>query len=118
MTTPTSTRSLRAGTTTAEGFADEALQATSQAFDSTRQLATEALEKAGEKARELRMGVKDLAHKGLTSVSDATVSAQKQVGRYADATGRYVSEQPLKSALIAAGVGAFVAALIIAARKR
>ena len=33
------------------------------------------------------------------------------------ATGRYVSEQPLKSALIAAAVGAAVAALVLAIRR-
>ena len=48
--------------------------------------------------RDLRYGVKDLANKSANSV-----------GEYAHATTRYVSEQPLKSALIAAAVGAAVA---------
>ena len=47
--------------------------------------------------RDLRYGVKDLANKSVNSV-----------GEYAQATTRYVSEQPLKSALIAAAVGAAV----------
>lgn len=68
--------------------------------------AGESLDRAGEKVRELRMGLADTA-----------VAAQQRLGRYADATTRYVSEQPLKSALIAAGVGALVAGLIIAARR-
>ena len=38
-------------------------------------------------------------------------------GGYAQATGRYVSEQPVRSALIAAAVGAAVAALVLAMRR-
>ena len=56
--------------------------------------------------RDLRYGVKDLANKSVSSV-----------GEYAHATTRYVSEQPLKSALIAAAVGAAVAALVLAMRR-
>ena len=52
--------------------------------------------------RDLRYGVKDLASKGASSVGEATAAAQRQLGQYAQATGRYVSEQPVKSALIAA----------------
>jgi len=39
------------------------------------------------------------------------------VGEYAHATTRYVAEQPLKSALIAAAIGAAVAALVLAMRR-
>lgn len=114
MTTPTSSKSLRAG---AHGYADEARTATSHALDTTRQLANQAIERAGDSVRDLRYGVKDLASKSATSVSEATAAAQRQLGQYAQATGRYVSEQPVKSALIAAAVGAAVAALVLAWRR-
>jgi ElaB/YqjD/DUF883 family membrane-anchored ribosome-binding protein len=96
-------KSLRAG---ASSYEDEARSATAQALESTKEFANQALEKAGERVRDLRYGVKDLANRGVTSV-----------GEYAHATTRYVAEQPLKSALIAAAVGAAVAALVLAMRR-
>jgi ElaB/YqjD/DUF883 family membrane-anchored ribosome-binding protein len=50
--------------------------------------------------------MKDLANRLPSSVGD-----------YAQATTRYVSEQPVKSALIAAAVGAAVAGLVLAMRR-
>ena len=67
--------------------------------------------------RDLRYGATDLARKSASSVSEATAAAQRQLGQYAQATGRYVSEQPVKSALIAAAIGAAVAALVLAIRR-
>ena len=96
-------RSMRTG---ASGYADDARSVTGQALESTREFANQALEKAGEKVRDLRYGVKDLASKGVSSVGD-----------YAQATTRYVAERPMRSALIAAAVGAAVAALVIAIRR-
>jgi ElaB/YqjD/DUF883 family membrane-anchored ribosome-binding protein len=40
------------------------------------------------------------------------------MGEYAGASTRYVAEHPLKSALIAAAVGAAVAGIVIAMRHR
>ena len=102
MTNPNS-KAIRAG---ASGYADEAKGFTGHALETTKELASQAIEKAGEKVRDLRYGVKDLASKSVTSVGD-----------YAQATGRYVSEQPMKSALIAAAMGAAVAALVLAMRR-
>lgn len=96
-------KSLRAGTASYE---DEARSATAHALESTREFANQAFEKAGEKVRDLRYGAKELANRGVQSV-----------GEYAQATTRYVAEQPLKSALIAAAVGAAVAALVLAMRR-
>lgn len=92
----TISKSLHGAAETSTSIASDALHAASQS-----------LERAGEKVRDLRMGM-----------ADSALAAQQRLGRYADATTRYVSEQPLKSALIAAGVGALVAGLIIAARRR
>lgn len=70
----------------------------------------------GDKVRDIGSGIKDAAHRGVSSVTDHAYAAQRELGRYASQTGRYVTEQPLKSALIAAGVGALVAGVIIALR--
>ena len=114
MNTP-STKSLRA---TTAGYTDDTMNAAESAFDSTRQLASQVIERAGDKARELRLGARDFASKGLSAATDASAAAQKQLSRYADATGRYVSQQPVKSTLIAVAAGAAIAALVIAARRR
>ncbi len=87
--------------------AEEVSAAGSGALDSTREFAAQALERAADKMRDLRYGVADTAS-----------AAQRQMGHYANATTRYVAEQPLKSALIAAGVGAAVMAAILIARRR
>jgi len=114
MNTPT-TKSLR---TTSGSYADEALNTAEGALDSTRQLASQVIGKAGERVRDLSYGAKDLASKGLSRATDATALAQRQLSRYADVTGRYVSEKPVKSVLIAVAAGAAIAALVVAARRR
>ncbi len=114
MTTPNTTSKLRAE---ASGYADEAIDATGQALEHTRQMANQALDRASEKLRDLRYGAKDLASKSMHSVGNAGAAAQRQLGQYAQATTRYVSDQPVKSALIAAAIGAGVAALILALRR-
>jgi ElaB/YqjD/DUF883 family membrane-anchored ribosome-binding protein len=81
------------------GAADEALQASSHALERTRRLASQAMRRSA------------------STVSDATAAAQRQLGHYAHATRLYVSEEPVKSALIAAAIGAAVAALVVALRR-
>ncbi|MEO5670565.1 MAG: hypothetical protein ABIR26_07725 [Ramlibacter sp.] len=113
----TSNKSLRDDAAATGRYADEAADAAAHALDSTRQFANHAFEKAGERVRDMRYGVQELATRGVSTVSDATTAAQRQIGRYAQGTVRYVSEEPLKSALIAAAVGAVVAGIILAARR-
>ncbi|MEO7391833.1 MAG: hypothetical protein ABIU58_06635 [Ramlibacter sp.] len=113
----TSNKSLREGAAASGRYADEAADAAAHALDSTRQFANQAFEKAGEKVRDMRYGVQEFASRGVSTVSDATSAAQKQLGRYVQATGRYVAEEPVKTALIAAAVGAIVAAIVLAARR-
>jgi ElaB/YqjD/DUF883 family membrane-anchored ribosome-binding protein len=86
-------------------------------LDQTRKLATQAMERAGDKFRDLGLGVKEIANKGMGSMSGSAAAAQRQLAEYASTTGRYVTERPLRSALIAAAVGAAVAGLIIALRR-
>ncbi|HEX2548025.1 MAG TPA: hypothetical protein VHL79_24285 [Ramlibacter sp.] len=76
-------------------------------LDQTRRLATDALDRASSTMRDLRSGM-----------SDRASSAQRYMGEYASAGTRYVSDHPLKSALIAAAVGAAVAGLVLAMRHR
>ena len=95
----------RAGS--ARSLADEAAAAGGGVMDHTREFAAQALERAAAAVRDLREGVTDTAQ-----------AAQRRMGRYADVTSRYVAEQPLKSALLAAAVGALVMAAILASRRR
>lgn len=76
-------------------------------LDQTRRMASDALERASASMRDLRSGM-----------SDRASSAQRYMGEYASAGTRYVSDHPLKSALIAAAVGAAVAGIVLALRHR
>jgi ElaB/YqjD/DUF883 family membrane-anchored ribosome-binding protein len=94
------------------------MQDKEETFESGRRFAGEALERANERARELREGMHDVAQRGLDSVSASAAAAQRHLNQYMHATGRYVAEQPVKSALIAAAIGAAVAGLVIALRHQ
>ena len=87
---------------------------TSRAQSSAQSLADDALERV----RDLRSSAQDLASKSLSAVGEGASVAQERLGRYAGVTTRYVSEQPVKSALIAAAIGAAVAAIVMVARSR
>jgi ElaB/YqjD/DUF883 family membrane-anchored ribosome-binding protein len=71
-----------------------------------------------ERVRDLRYGMSDMASRGMSAVGESAQVAQERLGRYASMTGRYVTEQPVRSALIAAAVGAAVAAIVMVARSR
>jgi ElaB/YqjD/DUF883 family membrane-anchored ribosome-binding protein len=60
----------------------------------------------------------DAANRGMSAVSDRASLARGYVGDYARTGTRYVTDNPLKSALIAAAVGAAVAGLVLAMRHR
>lgn len=77
------------------------------ALDSTRKMASDAMDRTSEKFRDLR-----------SSVGEGAAAAQRQLGEYAQGTMRYVGENPMKTALIAAAVGAAVAGLVIALRRQ
>lgn len=77
-----------------------------QTLESTRRLAHEAMERASSTVNNLRSGVSDWA-----------VAAQRYMGQYANASKTYVTEHPLKSAMIAAAIGAAVAGLVMAMRR-
>ena len=58
------------------------------------------------------------ASQGKDLASNAGHKAQESLHHYADATTRYISHKPVQSVLIAAGVGAALALLLAASRKR
>lgn len=113
---------------TVRDASDDALQGAQSAVETTRGYANDALDKAGEKVRDLRGSidplvdqittkVQQLASRGIEYATDAKSRAQQQINRYGDVTGRYVSEQPVKSVLIAAATGAAIAAIILLATR-
>ena len=99
----TTTRSIRSD---ASGYADDARGIASQALESTREYANQAFDRAGARLGDLRSNIKDMTSRGSNSV-----------GEYAQATTRYIADEPLKAALVAAAIGAAVAGLVIALRR-
>jgi len=100
---------------------DDVLNTAGRAVDSTREFANDALDKAENKVRELRGSVdpfvdmlaskaQKLARQSLDMASEAKHHAQQSLS--------HVSEQPLRSVLIAAAVGAAVALLVSSTRHR
>ena len=130
MTTITSkTRDSIPGVAGVRTASDEALQSAERAVDSTRAYANDALDRAEDKVRELRGSVdpmidalatkaQRMARQSLDLAAEAREKAQQSLSRYATATTQYVSEQPVRSVLIAAAVGAAVALLVSASRNR
>jgi ElaB/YqjD/DUF883 family membrane-anchored ribosome-binding protein len=117
-----------AATQAARATRDEALQATVQATELSRSYAKEAFDQAEGKIRELRGNVdpmvdkladtaQKLARQSMELATEAKHKAEESVARYAGITTKYVSEQPMRSVLIAAAVGATVALLVAAARN-
>lgn len=111
--------------TTSEDLANTA----TRTLDSTREYANDALDKAENKLREFSSNIdptvnmlaskaQKLAQQSFDMASEAKERAQQQLKRAAGATTQYVAEQPLRSVLIAAAVGAGVALLISATRNR
>ncbi|HKB55560.1 MAG TPA: hypothetical protein VKD22_16300 [Ramlibacter sp.] len=96
------------------GAAQQALHAAGAALEQGKEVASEASGQLGDTVRDLRDGASAAAAKGAESLSDTAAAAQRHLNRYASAASRYVSEQPVKTALIAAAVAAAAAALVLA----
>ena len=108
---------------------DELLQTAGKAVGTTREYANDALDKAESTVRGLRGSVdpmvdmlatkaQKLARQSLDLAAEAKDRAQQSLTRATDATTRSVAEQPLRSVLIAAAVGAGIALLVSTARNR
>ncbi|MDT0138426.1 hypothetical protein [Acidovorax sp. PRC11] len=115
-------------TDTAHDVADDVLDTAKDAVNTTRNAANRTLDKAERKVRELKDDVdpliddlaaraQDLASRGIAYCADTSDRARRQLNQAADATARYVAEQPGKSLAIAAAAGAFVATLCMLARR-
>lgn len=120
--TPENTNTFRSAT-------DDLAKSASRAVDSTREFAHHALDQADSKMREFSSNIdptvnmlaskaQKLAQQSFDMAAEAKDRAQQSLRRATSATTHYVSEQPLKSVLIAAAVGAGVALLIAATRNR
>ena len=94
------------------------IETSNQTLENTRRLASEALERASNAVKVMRSSAQDAASRGLGAVSERAQAARGYVGDYARTSTRYVADNPLKSAMIAAAVGAAVAGLVIAMRHR
>ena len=107
---------------------DDLLQSAGKVLDSTRDHANDALDRAESKMREFRGNVdpmvdllatkaQKLARQSLDIASEAKDRAERSLKQAADATTRYVSEQPMKSVFMAAGIGALVALIVSMTRS-
>lgn len=76
-------------------------------LDNTRRMASDALERAASTMKDLRSGM-----------SDRASEAQRRMNQYASLGTQYVADNPLKTALIAAAIGAAVAGVYLAMRHR
>ena len=89
-----------------------------QMLDNTRRMASEAMDRAETSLRDLRHSMQGMASRGMSSMSESALAARDHLGYYARSGGRYVAEHPMKSALIAAAVGAAVAGIVMVLRSR
>lgn len=87
--------------------AEEVGQAGHKWVDNTRQIAAQALDRATSRIRNFGEGV-----------ADHTSAAQRHMEQYAERTGRYAADRPLRSALFAAAAGAALAAYLLSLRRR
>jgi len=120
---------MNATTKSPSQLAEEARQTAADAVETTRAYAQNAVNATGERVRDLRRelepGVDQIAarvqqavQRGLDSASQTGVRAQRRLEQAADVTGRYISDQPVRSVLIAAAAGAALTALIVLAARR
>jgi ElaB/YqjD/DUF883 family membrane-anchored ribosome-binding protein len=95
---------------------------------SARNYAHDALDDAQDKLHEMRHAVdpmvdklassaQKLARQSMDMANQAKQKAQDSLSRYAEVTTKYVADQPVRSVLIAAAVGAAVALLVSSARN-
>ena len=94
------------------------MQSAEQAVDSTAAKAGEALHNRIDPMVDMMaVTAQKLAKQSMNMASDAKDYAQHAMNRASKASTQYVSEQPVRSVLIAAAVGAAVAVLITSLRS-
>lgn len=114
----------------AQDVAADVKDAAQDAYRSTRRTASEAIDEAGRNLRDaeseynrqliddLATRAQDLAERSINFWADNSHKARRQFQTAADATTRYVSEQPGRSMLIAAATGAAIATAFMLGRSR
>ena len=113
----------------ARNVADDVLQSAQDAVQSTRDAANNSLDKAEKSVRALRSQTdpviddlaaraQELASRSIDYCADTSARARRQVQQAADATTKYVAEQPGKSLVIAAASGAALATLVLWMSRR
>lgn len=94
------------------------LQSAEQAVESTTGLASEALHNRIDPMVDMMaVTAQKLAKQSMNMATDAKEYAQHAMNRASKASTQYVSEQPVRSVLIAAAVGAAVAVLVTSMRS-
>ena len=107
----------------ANDLADQAVQGTNDAIRSTRQVANDTLDRVSSKVQDVRdqaapvlsrvaERAETLARRGLDTVRDTSSQVRERALAASDATIGYVKDEPVKSMLIAAAVGAGLMALV------
>ncbi len=126
---PSTSRIARDTADASRHLSERVMQSAHEAVDGTREFANSALDSADSALRDARgridpaiaeaaASAQRLARRGIDLASDTGVRAQRSLQRCAHATERYVAEQPVRAVLIAAAVGAVVAALALATTRK
>lgn len=108
---------------------DDVLQSAQDAVETTREAADRGLDQAAQHMQDLRAKAdpvidelaakaQDLAHRSIDYCAEASARARQQMQLAADATTRYVIQQPGKSMAIAAAAGALLATLCLSMSRR
>lgn len=112
----------------AHDMADSARDSAKDAVQATRRVANEALDKAEagvKRAKEeidpviddLAARAQEFASRSISYAAETSERARRQFNDAADATCRYVSDQPAKSMLLAAAAGAALATALMMSRR-
>lgn len=107
----------------AHDLADQAVAGTTDAINATRRVANDTIDRVAGKVQDVRdqaapvlsrvaERAETLARRGLDSVRDTSSQVRDRAVRASDATIGYVKDEPVKSMLIAAAVGAGLMALV------
>ncbi|SDM23313.1 hypothetical protein SAMN05428957_103313 [Oryzisolibacter propanilivorax] len=115
-------------TDAARSAADSVSNSAQEAVQSTRRLANEALDKAESGVKRVKEEVdpviddlaakaQEFASRSINYCAETSERARRQFNDAADATCRYVSDQPGKSMLLAAAAGAALATALMMTRR-
>ena len=109
-------------TTGVRNLTDDVLQSAQEAVQTTRAAADQSLDKAEASVRALRRqadpAIDDLAARSIDYCAETSARARRQMQQAAEATSKYVAEQPGKSLVIAAASGALLATVAMWMSRR